>query len=287
MRQNSDVSVTAENSFADGTTMRNASCRVKSRPHSALQENTRPLSAMKKPRRPVSAPRALFGVDAAYDEKLARFQDAWVDRREASAQRRKKRPDPFKDFLEDDPRIAQLVVERTLEDRHIRSCKHELHHKAILGKLDAKDSTNDGYLHFPEVHPHSKVVECPATGLHKLQQDMMQSHKDLCQSNPEAMGSFIDHVKERKRQQKKDHQENKKRDNFKKIKSQSSTNLKDFKKMLNAVQHPKKLELWNTAGVDHFRNRYRKHHDQCMLETDAVAEAVRMYQDKNGSVHEL
>merc|ERR1719265_2846572 len=98
------------------------------------------------------------------------------------------------------------------------------------------------------------------------------------------MGSFIDKVEEKRRQRQRENAECKKRENFKKLVSQgsslSSVNLNEFKTMLKAVQHPKskELELWKTDGALGFKNRYRKHHDQYMLENLDVAQAVRIYQ---------
>jgi len=261
-----------------------AAVNMAGRPWSAFQNGTRPLSAQKSVRRPVSAPRLLNG-DAEYDQKLSRFQDAWVARRKLSTPKRKKPRDPFKDFLSDDPQMAQVLVERKMEDAHLRSCKSDLHHKAVLGKLD-RIAEMETALRSPPISNASKSERplplLPVQSLHKLQQDMMQSHKHLCESNPEAMCSFIDKVEERRRRKRKENQENKRHENFQKSKSQSSVNLNELKNMLNAVQNPKQktLELWNTSGAVGFRNRYRKHHDQYMLEKLDIAQAVQMYKNK-------
>jgi hypothetical protein len=156
--------------------------------------------------------------DAANDEKLARFQDAWVSRRGVSAQKKKKPRDPFKDFLSDDPRMSQLLVERTIEDSHIRSCKSDLHHKAVLGKLDCLHGGNvEHHLSAPHLGQHAKSERtvAPVQGLHELQQHMMQSHKELCESNPDAMGSFIAQVEERRMRRSKESRESKKREDAK------------------------------------------------------------------------
>jgi len=283
LRQNSNVSVASDSSMGQrkpkGATLERTSVGTASRPWSAVQTATRPLSAQKSIRRPISAPRLIHG-GSAYDQQLSRFQDTWVDRREHAAPKRKKPRDPFKDFLADDPRMAQLMVERTIEDAHIRSCKSDLHHKMILGKLDAGPTSleHDLHLNVPHVGNVSKSESAlpPVAGLHKLQQSMIQSHKNLCESTPEAISSFIDNEKRRKQKEK---QEKNKHDTSKKFERKAS--LKEFKTMLKAAQNPrhKTLELWNTAGAVGFRNRYRKHHEQCLLETLDVAQAVQMYKD--------
>lgn len=283
LRSNSDVDI--KPSVSAGAAGAQASSASKSRPFSALQPGTRPLSAQKSIRRPISAPRLLNGQDAC-EQKLARFQDAWVARRGVSAQKRKKPKDPFKDFLSDDPRIAQLIVERTMEDNHIRSCKNDLHHKALLGKLDAGVPGAEHYLNLLHSGHHSKEhlerALPPVEGLHKLQQHMIQSHKELCESNPEAMGSFIDKTEERRRRRKKENQEHR-RETFKNLQTQSTVNLNQLKSMLDEVQNPKAktLELWNTSGAAGFRNRFQKHHDHYMLENLDVAQAVRIYQERH------
>jgi hypothetical protein len=287
LRQNSGVSMPPVEAAADGAATRSASLtkssKVASRPWSALQCGTRPLSAQKKLRRPVSAPRLHSGADDASEQALARFQDAWVARRGADTQKQKKPRDPFKDFLSDDPRIEQLKLERTVEDSHIRACKHDLHHKAILGKLDAVESNGYDFLGCTSSHQNSKKALPPVKGLHELQQHMIQSHKDLCASNPEAISSFITEAKvEKRRQRQKENLENRKRENFKQLKTQSSLNLKEFKTLLKAVQNPKpRSDLWDTSPAGHFRSRFRSHHDLCMLETLDVAQAVRIFEDRN------
>jgi len=297
LRQDSNTSVSAVDTDAGRTRseskctgsavkVERASVDMAGRPWSAFQKGTRPLSAQKSVRRPVSAPRLLNG-DAEYDQKLSRFQDAWVARRGLSAPKRKKPRDPFKDFLSDDPRMAQVMVERTMEDAHVRSCKSDLHHKAVLGKLD-RHAEMELSSNFPHLSHSSKSERAlpPVQGLHQLQQDMMQSHKNLCESNPEAISSFIAKVKEQKRQKRKENQENKRQENFQKSKTKSSGSLSELKTMLKAVQNPKQktLELWNTDGAVGFRNRYRKHHDQCMLEKLDIAQAVQMYKDRQSVI---
>jgi len=289
LRQNSDVSVPSVDTVADSTTVKPNSGSMAGRPWSALQQGTRPLSAQKNMRRPISAPR-LQSANAAANEKLARFQEAWVARHGASVQKKKKPRDPFKDFLADDPRMSQLIVERTLEDSHLRSCKFDLHHKAVLGKLDAASSGLENHSSLPQlgqgVLAKSERVLAPVQGLHELQQHMMQSHRGLCESNPEAMGSFIAKVEERKQRRSKENRENKKRDDLKR--TQSSGTLNEFKTMLHAVQNPKAktLELWNTSQAVGFRNRFRKVHDQHILEKLDVAQAVQIYREghKTGKV---
>merc|ERR1712224_445478 len=103
-------------------------------------------------------------------------------------------------------------------------------------------SNSSTHLQFPMLHGNhvkeTEKVPHPVRGLHELQEHMMQSHKHLMQSNPEAMDSFINKVEERRRQRQKEKSENKKREMAKK-KSDSSVNLSEFKEMLKAVQSPK------------------------------------------------
>jgi hypothetical protein len=226
-------------------------------------------------------------VDAAYDQKLARFQDAWVSRCSAPTEKRKKPRDPFKDFLSDDPEMEQLKVERTTEESHIRSCKNDLHHKAILGKLDAEARDAQHRLNLPRMGstPHTsntKIALPPVQGLHKLQHEMIQSLKVVCESNQEAMGSFIEKHEEKRRQKQKENQEQHRH-------GSTLEGLNDFKNMLNAVEQrnsPKSesLDLWKDGGATPFRNRYRKLHDQYKLEKIDIAQAVQTYQSRRCKV---
>lgn len=281
LRSNSHTSLPSTDSRADDAVLRGASGAMAARPWSALQQGTRPLSAQRNMKRPISAPR-LLNRDAANDEMLARFQDAWVTRRGVAVQKRKKPRDPFKDFLSDDPKMSQLLIEQTTEDAHIRSSKDALHHKAILGKLDAAVCSSEDHSTYHAGH-HSKaeIYVPPVKKLHELQKHLVQSRKNLCEANPEAIGSFIENIEQKRRQRLKENHE--KHDDLRKLKTQSSGNLSELKTMLKAVQHPKAktLELWNTSQAGHFRNNYKKHHEQYMLETLDVAQAVQIYKEKN------
>eukprot|EP00746_Dinoflagellata_sp_MGD_P125823 gnl/MRDRNA2_/MRDRNA2_60692_c0_seq1.p1 gnl/MRDRNA2_/MRDRNA2_60692_c0~~gnl/MRDRNA2_/MRDRNA2_60692_c0_seq1.p1 ORF type:complete len:303 (+),score=61.87 gnl/MRDRNA2_/MRDRNA2_60692_c0_seq1:82-990(+) len=278
LRSNSHMSLDATETPADDAALGCVSGAVAARPWSALQQGTRPLSAQRNSKRPISAPR-LRSRDTVNDEMLARFQDVWVNRRGAAVQKRKKPRDPFKDFLLDDPKMSQLIVEQTMEDAHIRSSKDALHHKAILGKLDAAACGTEDHLNFHSGQHSKSLGELPpAKKLHELQQHLIQSRTNLCEANPEAIGSFIHNIEQKRRQRLKDE----KHHDLKKLKTQSSGNLNELKTMLKEVQRPKAkaLELWNTSQATHFRTKYQKHHDQYTRESLDVAQAVRIYKDR-------
>lgn len=154
-----------------------------------------------------------------------------------------------------------------------------LHHKAVLGKLDA-DAVKLGHPLKPPrlVSTPTKTALPPVKGLHKLQHAMIQSLQDVCAKNQEAMGSFIEKQKEKRQQQQKENQD---------CNGHNSTSgsLNELKNMLNAVDCPetpksKPLDFWQDGGATPLRKRYRKHHDQYMLEKNDVAQAVQSYRCK-------
>lgn len=240
-----------------------------SRPMSAPQKRTRPLSAKRPPLRPTSAPSRRKKEDIATLNK-------------DSVEKNKRPRDPFKDFLSHDPVTEQLKMERVTEEGYMRECKYDLHHRAILGKLDveAVKAKSGAKLNLPRLGNalHTKMGLPPVKpdtgikGLQDLQRDMIQSLKETCENNQEAVGSFIEQREEERRQNQKDDRE-----------QMTPGSLNQFKNIFNAVERPetpKKKFVFADGGATPLRNRFRKHHDQYMLEKQDVAQAMQVYQSR-------
>jgi len=263
---------TANQLFIQRPQIQRQDSAVASRPWSApaLQKRLRPLSAKKPPQRPTSAPQRRRKEVTACDAGASRTLDKTL-----SVEKIKRSRDPFKEFLSYDPVMEQLQMDRMTEESYIRDCKYDLQHKAILGKLDAAavEQSNvelrlprrNAKIGLPPVKPNG------IKGLQKLQRDMVQSLKEVCENNQEAMGSFIEQQEEKRRQK----QEQMNLDS-------TSGSLNELKNMLvlQRPETPKSKFVFADGGATPLRKRYLKHHDQYMLEQQDIEQAMQVYQSR-------